>query len=89
MPEKPMNAMAMKPAITKAIPGPSSPGGILALLSFCLIPAIAIMAMNHPIPLPSPKKKEVSRVYSLITMKRLTPRIAQLTVISGRNMPSD
>lgn len=84
-----MNAMAMNPAITKAIPGPSNPGGILAFFSFCLMPAIAMMAMNHPIPLPSPKKKEVSRVYSLMTMKRLTPRIAQFTVISGRKMPSD
>ena len=46
MPEKPMNAMAMNPAIIKVIPGPSSPGGTLAFFSFWRIPAIAMMAMK-------------------------------------------
>ncbi len=89
MPLKPMNAIAMKPAMIREIPGPSNAGGMLAVRSFVRIPLIATIASSHPIPLPRPKSRLVMNVYSRITMKRLAPRIAQFTVMRGRKIPSD
>lgn len=88
MPLKPMNAIAMKPAIISVIPGPSKAGGILAVRSFVRIPLIATIAKNHPIPLPIPKSRLVMKVYSRITMNKLAPKIAQFTVMSGKKIPS-
>jgi hypothetical protein len=55
IPENPINAMAMRPVIMSAIPGPRRAGGILFSFSRSRIPAMARIASSQPIPLPAPK----------------------------------
>ncbi len=54
-------APAADEMIIRVIPAPSRPLGTLARASFCRIPAMARMAKNQPIPLPSPKVKDDKR----------------------------
>lgn len=87
MPEKPIKAIAINPVIIKVIPGPCRPLGIGAFSSFFLIPAKATIAKVQPRPEPILNAIDWIKVYSRIIMNKDTPRIAQFTVIKGKNIP--
>ena len=50
-----LNAIAMRPVMMSAMPGPRRAGGIFFSFSRSRIPAIARIASSHPMPLPVPK----------------------------------
>ena len=57
-------------------------------LIFSLIAAIPTIASIQPIPEPSPYDNDCPKEEkSFSCMKRLAPRMAQFTAISGRKMP--
>ena len=81
--------MPIKPVSKNAIPRPLNGGGTLEYLIFSRIAARATIAKNHPNPPPNPKATDSEKVYSLDTINNDPPRIAQFTVIKGRNIPSE
>lgn len=89
MPIKLMKAIPIIPVSINAIPRPLSAGGTLEYLIFSRIAAMATMAKNHPNPPPKPNERDWLKLYSLETMKSEPPRMAQFTVIKGRNIPRE
>ena len=51
--------------------------------------AIAIIAKNQPNPPPKPKATDSPKLYSLATMNKEPPKIAQFTVINGKKIPKE
>ena len=87
MPIKLIKAIPINPVKMNAIPNPLRAGGTLLYLIFSRIAAIAMMAKNHPKPPPKPNATDSEKLYSLETMKRLPPKMAQFTVIKGKKIP--
>lgn len=88
IPIKLMKAIPINPVRMKAIPKPLKAGGTLEYLIFSRIAAIAMIAKNQPKPPPKPKATVSDKLYSLDTIKRDPPNIAQFTVIKGKKIPS-
>ena len=84
-----MKMSAMTPVVIKVMLAPLKSLGIGAFFSCCLIPAITTIAKVHPMPEPNPNKMDCRKLYSLIIINNDAPNIAQLTVMSGRNMPRE
>lgn len=87
MPIKLMNAMPISPVSRNAIPNPRNAGGTALYLIFSRMAAITTMATINPTPEPKPKVVACTMLYSLATMNRAPPRMAQFTVMSGRKIP--
>ena len=88
MPEKLKKAMPIKAVIIIAMPRPRSGSGIFEYFNLSRIAANRTIAKKKPMPLPNEKTAVSEKLYSLSCIKRAQPSIEQLTVISGRKMPS-
>ena len=77
------------PMMMRVMPGPASPRGKAASLIFSRMPPMRAMARNQPNPPPRPKANACRKLYGLLSMKSEMPRMAQLTVMSGRKMPRE
>lgn len=89
IPKRLKKAIPINPVSKNAIPKPRNGGGTCEYLIFSLIAASATMAKNHPKPPPKPKATDSPNVYSRDTINREPPKMAQFTVINGRNIPSE
>src|SRR6056297_1606502 len=66
---------------------PCSVSGTSPNSNFSLKPAIKTIARVKPIPTPSPNTTLVIKLYPFNGIKSARPKIAQLVVISGKNIP--
>ena len=87
MPEKVINAIAIRPVSSIVIPSPRNGFGMFEYFSFSRIAAIEIIASIQPTPDEIPKTVDCPKVYFRSIINKDTPRIAQFTVISGKNIP--
>jgi hypothetical protein len=86
-PEKPIKAMDIMAAVIRVMGMPLKGSGTSPNSMFSLIPAISDMASVKPIPAAKPKTVLVTRPYPFSADNSAKPSIAQLVVISGRNIP--
>ena len=88
IPEKPMNAIARRPVVIRAIGIPCKGFGMLESDNCSRIPAKTINAKAKPIAVEAAKTMDCNRLYSFCITKMATPSIAQLVDISGRKTPN-
>ena len=90
IPEKLMKPNAIKAVTIKVIPSPLSGFGTSEYSNFSLIAANPNIASNQPIPDPNPYAVAIPiSAKSRCCINKDPPRIAQLTAINGRNIPSE
>ena len=87
-PEKPMNAIASKPAVIKAIGVPCIPFGIFTRVICSRNPANNTSARPKPRAVENAYTTPVSRSKSFWITRIAIPKIQQFVVIHGRNTPS-
>ena len=88
MPPKDMKPKDISPTVIKVIPKPCSPSGTSLYLSFSRIPASATIAKAQPTPAPAPNTALSAKLKLRSIIRSDAPRMAQFTVINGRNTPS-
>ena len=87
MPENPINARDISPAVISEIGFPFIAAGISALSNRSRAAAISTNASAKPSAPPMPLAIASKRVYPLSMFSIVTPKTAQFVVISGRYTP--
>ena len=90
IPEKHINAIAIKPTVMNVIPNPFKGAGTLEYDNFSCIAAKLTIANNQPIPDP----KAYTEAYPILgnafsCINKDPPKIAQFTAIRGKKIPSE